>query len=121
MPIYEYSHPETGKVIEVIQGMTDKHTFVDDQGVEWKRVFNLPNAAIDTSVNPFSEQEFVDYTAKKGMTAGEMMDLSGELSKKRENSKDNGIDPVKQKTVTEYEKKTGKAHPNKSGNKPRTL
>ena len=48
------------------------------------------------------------------MTAGEMMDLSGELSKKREKAKDNGIDPVKQKSVTKYEKKTGKAHPNKN-------
>ena len=121
MPSYEYIHPETGETIEIIQKMTEEHVYIDEAGVEWKRVFSLPNASIDTNINPFSEQEFVKYTAKKGMTAGEMMDLSGELSKKRENSKDNGIDPVKQKAVTKYEKKTGKAHPNKSGNKPRTL
>ena len=51
MPIYEYSHPETGEVIEVIQGMTDKHTFIDDHGVEWERGCNVPNAAIDTAHN----------------------------------------------------------------------
>lgn len=121
MPSYEYIHPDTGKILEVIQGMKEDHVYIDEHGIEWKRVFSLPNASIDTDLNPFSEQEFVDYTAKKGMTAGEMMDLSGELSKKREKTKDNGIDPVKQKTVTKYEKKTGKPHPNKSGNNPRTL
>jgi hypothetical protein len=114
MPYYEYIHPETGETIEVIQKMTEDHVYIDKHGVEWKRVFHLPNASIDTDVNPFSEQEFVNYTAKKGMTAGEMMDLSGELSKKREQQSKKGIDPVKQKSVVKYEKKTGKPHPNKS-------
>jgi hypothetical protein len=119
MPIYEYSHPETDEVIEVIQGMTDKHVFIDDQGVEWKRIFNAPNTAIDTEIDPYSKEAFMKATSKKGMTAGDMMDLSGKLSKKREKQK--GLDPIKQKAVTQYEKKTGKVHPNKSGNKPRTL
>jgi hypothetical protein len=119
MPIYEYTNPETDEVIEVVQGMTDKHVFVDDQGVEWLRVFNVPNAAIDSDIDPFSKSDFLKATAKKGMTAGDMMDLSEKLSKKRESSR--GLDPVKDKTVTAYEKKTGKAHPNKSGNKPKKL
>ena len=119
MPIYEYSHPETKEVIEVIQGMTDRHVFVDDQGVEWHRVFNIPNATIDSDIDPFSKSDFLKATAKKGMTAGDMMDLSEKLSKKREKSR--GLDPVKDKTVTAYEKKTGKPHPNKSGNEARKL
>ena len=46
------------------------------------------------------------------MTAGDMMDLSKELHHKRE--KIHGHDPVKQKAVTSYEKKTGKPHPLKN-------
>lgn len=114
MPSYEYIHPDTGKTLEVVQGMKEDHVYIDEHGIEWKRVFNLPNAAIDTDVDPFSEQAFVKYTAKKGMTAGEMMDLSKGLSEKREKSSKGGIDPVKQKSVTKYEKKTGKPHPNKN-------
>ena len=112
MPIYEYQHPKTKKVIEVIQGMNDKHIFVDHQGTEWCRVWNTPNAAIDSNVDPFSKNDFMKATAKKGMTAGDMMDLSKQLRKKREKSR--GLDPIKNKTVTTYEKKTGKPHPHKS-------
>jgi len=119
MPVYEYQNPETKEIIEVIQGMKDKHVFIDDQGVEWHRVFSVPNAAIDSDINPYSEADFLKATAKSGMTAGDMMDLSESLSKKRETSR--GLDPVKQKTVTNYEKNTGKAHPNKSGSKPKSL
>ncbi|MAF43691.1 MAG: hypothetical protein CMI54_05945 [Parcubacteria group bacterium] len=113
MPIYEFQHPTTGEVIEVVQGMKEKHVHIDENDVEWVRIWSNPNASIDSfNVDPFSEKAFLKVTAKKGMTAGEMMDLSGELSKKRESSR--GLDPVKNKTVTDYEKKTGKAHPNKS-------
>ena len=116
MPIYEYQHPCTLEIIEVIQSMKDEHTYVDEAGVEWKRVFNVPNAAIDAEgsdkINPFSEADFIRATEKNGMTAGDMMDLSKKLSEKREKS--GGLDPIKDKTVTSYEKKTGKPHPNKS-------
>ena len=112
MPIYEFQHPETGKTVEVIQGMKEKHIFVDDQGTKWHRIWNKPNTVIDSDIDPFSKSDFMKATAKKGMTAGDMMDLSGQLSEKREKSK--GLDPIKNKTVTAYEKKTGKAHPNKN-------
>ena len=79
--------------------------------MEWNRVFHAPNAAIDSECDPFSKDDFMKHTAKKGMTAGEMMDLSKNLSEKREKAR--GLDPVKQKAVTKYEKKTNKAHPNK--------
>lgn len=114
MPIYQYTHPETGEIIEVIQKMKDEHVYFDNEGVEWSRVFNVPNAAIDTAhyVNPESKSDFMKATEKFGMTAGDMMDLSKELHNKRE--KIHGKDPVKDKTVTDYEKKTGKPHPLKS-------
>tara|TARA_Y100000588_G_C13746790_1_gene708002 strand:- start:251 stop:598 length:348 start_codon:yes stop_codon:yes gene_type:complete len=114
MPIYEYIHPDTGETIEVVQKMNDTHVYIDEKGIEWKRLFSVPNAAIDTAhyINPDSKKDFLKATEKFGMTAGEMMDLSKELHSKREDK--HGLDPVKQKTVTDYEKKTGKPHPNKS-------
>lgn len=112
MPLYTFQHPDTEETVEVVQGMKEDHFYVDEHGVEWERVFHAPNAAIDSSCDPFSKDDFMRHTAKKGMTAGDMMDLSKNLSKKRENAR--GLDPVKQKAVTNYEKKTNKAHPNKS-------
>lgn len=113
MPTYQYIHPCTEETIEVVQTMKEDHVYIDGDGIEWKRVFNAPNTAIDSSdIDPFSKKDFMKATAKKGMTAGDMMDLSKRLSQKREKSR--GLDPVKQKAVTNYEKKTGKPHPNKS-------
>ncbi len=112
MPIYEYTHPDTGEEIELVQTMKEDHVYIDEHGIEWARVWNNPNATIDTDLDPFSEKDFVKHTAKKGMTAGQMMDLSKQLSKKREKAR--GLDPVKNKAVMEYETKTRKPHPNKS-------
>jgi hypothetical protein len=119
MPLYEFTNPKTGEVVEVVQSMQEDHVFFDEHGNEWKRVWHSPNASIDTEIDAFSEKDWMRRTAKKGMTAGDMFDLSSELCNKREKSA--GLDPIKQKAVTNYEKKTGKAHPNKSGNKKRTL
>ena len=112
MPFYEYRHPTTGKTIEVMQSMKQDHTFVDSKGVEWQRVFHAPNASIDTEMDPFSQSDWDKRTKKDGMTYGEMMDLSKEMSVKREKSA--GLDPIKQKAVKKYEKKCRKPHPNKS-------
>ena len=111
MPIYEYQHPETGETVDVVQKMDEKHTYFDDDGVEWSRVWDAPNASVDTSLNPNSKADWMRATAKKGMTYGDMQDLSSQLSKKRE--KQHGLDPIKNKAVTTYEKKTRKPHPNK--------
>jgi len=113
MPSYEYINPNTRETVEIFQKMKEDHVYIDSDGLEWKRVFSTPNTSIDSSdMNPFSKDDFMRATAKPGMTAGDMMDLSKKLSEKRESSA--GLDPVKQKTVTKYEKKTGKPHPHKS-------
>lgn len=109
MPIYVYKHPETGKIVEVIQGMNDKHEY-EENGVGFKRVFLLPHAATDTHTDPFSKKDFMRRTHKK-MTIGDMMDESAALSEKR--AKKAGIDPVKAKTIADYEKLTKKRHPSK--------
>ena len=114
MPIYEYINAETGETTEVIQGMKDKHIFIDDQGVEWERVWYAPCASIDsTNINPESKKDFMRATEKQGMNVGEMMDLAKELHFKREKTH-GGKDPVKEKVVSDYEKKTNKPHPQKN-------
>ena len=116
MPIYLYSNPETEEIREVFQGMNDIHVF-EEGGVKWKRVFTVPTASIDTKIDPFSQKQFIEKTGNKKGTIGNMMDLSAELSQKREQS--NGKeDPVKRKHFSDYEKKVGKKH---VADKPKTF
>jgi ElaB/YqjD/DUF883 family membrane-anchored ribosome-binding protein len=44
MPLYDFQHPETGEYIELSFGMNDEKKYVDESGVEWIRVFEIPNA-----------------------------------------------------------------------------
>ena len=41
MPIYQFIHPETEEVIEVLQSMKQDHVYIDEHGVEWNRVWNV--------------------------------------------------------------------------------
>jgi hypothetical protein len=108
MPLYLYSNPETGETKEIVQSMKEDHVYFED-GIQWKRVFTVPTASIDTKIDPFSQRQFVEKTGNKKGTVGNMMDLSAELSQKREQS--NGKeDPVKRKHFSDYEKKVGKKH-----------
>ena len=108
MPIYVYQHPQTEEVIELLQGMNDPHEYTDAEGIEWKRVFFAPNANFDTEVDPFSQSDFMKATANKKGTIGEMMDYSKELSQQR--AEKTGKDPVKEKFLKGYEKRTGEKH-----------
>ena len=112
MPIYVYKHPEHEEYREVFQGMNDEHIYSED-GVEWDRVFLSPNASIDSSVDPFSKQQFIDSTYNKKGSLGDVMDYSAELSAKRA-EKSGGKDPVKEKFYDDYAKKrNGAEHPNR--------
>ena len=56
----------------------------------------------------------------KNITQGDLWDLSGELSRKR--AKSRGKDPIKEKSVSAYERKTGgKAHPHAKDNNPKSI
>jgi len=112
MPIYVYKHPEHGEYREVFQGMNDEHVY-SEEGVEWDRVFLSPNASIDNSIDPFSNQQYIDATSNKKGTVGDMMDLSSELSAKRAEIA-GGKDPLKEKFYDNYAKERGGAeHPNR--------
>lgn len=109
MPIYSFRNPNTGEIKDVIFSMNDKKEFVED-GVIWEREFTVPNAAIDTEVDPNSPKDFVRATNKKG-TIGDLFDRSKELSEKRK-EKNSGIDPVQEKYYSDYSKtRKGKKHP----------
>ena len=110
MPIYVYKHPEKEEYIEVLQGMNDEHVYEQD-GLAWERVFLAPNASIDSDVDPFNGRQFVDATAAKKGTMGDMLDYSKELSQKRA-SVNGGVDPVKEKYYKKYsDERNGAKHP----------
>ena len=100
--IYVFEHPETGEIKEVFQRITEDHFFIDESGVEWRRVYTPTNFSVDGRVNAFSSKEFVEKTAKEGMSVGDMWELSRELSSKREKSA--GKDPVKEEYKKNYSK-----------------
>ena len=93
MPIYTYKHPTEERYKEVIQRMNDDHTYSED-GVEWQRVWDIPNAAISSNADPFNSNAFLDKTANMKGTFGDMMDYSSELSEKRAEKSGEGDEEV---------------------------
>lgn len=110
MPLYVFQHPETEEVKEILQKMSEEHAY-SEEGVAWNRLFTVPNAAIDSQYDCDSADSFIKNTNKK-MTIGDMWDESAAQSQKRVDK--HGYDPVKQKTIKKYEKRTGKIHPDKA-------
>ena len=109
--IYLYEHPLTKEIKEVYQRIQDSHIYVDEGGVSWNRVFTVPCANIDTEIDAFSQQQFVEKTGRKKGTIGDLMDKSKELSEKRRKSR--GQDPVSKKFFEQYAKeRNGKKHKN---------
>ena len=120
MPIYTFENPKTGEVIEVIQKMSDPHAYIDEVGVEWRRVWHSPNASIDAEMDG-SKESFLKHISNKKGTYGDVMDASREASEAR--VKKYGRDPVKEKYFKEYSKKrNGMKHKqDPSGNNDVTL
>ena len=110
MPLYIYEHPTTGETKEVIQSVHDKHEYLED-GISWNRVFTKPNASVSSLIqDPFSSKEFVEKTANKKGTVGDLMNYSREFSEARENKA--GVDPTKQQYYKDWQnKRKGKLHP----------
>ena len=102
MPIYQYAHPEHPVVIDIVQSMKEPHVFIDEEGVEWRRVWSAPNASVDSHTDPFNSEQFVESTKDTKGTYGDMIDRAKEASEKR--TQKLGYDPVKQKYFKEYSK-----------------
>lgn len=100
MPLYIYKKPDSEEWVEVVQGMNDEHVYFDEDGLEWKRVFTVPNAGMDTQLDPFNKKKFVEKT--KGIkTFGEAWDISKEMSQERE-AKTGQPDKVKEKAEKRF-------------------
>ena len=108
MPTYIFKHPSEDVHIEIIQRMKDEHVFIDDDGLEWQRVWSVPSANVFLNADVDSSKQFVDKT--KGRTAGQMWDYSKELSEKRKDKR--GYDQVEKSYEAKKEKE--KAHKKKN-------
>lgn len=109
MSIYIYQNEETGEVKEIVQRMDEPHTY-SEEGVEWKRVFTVPNAQISAAVDPFNPQQFVEKTGNSKGSLGDVFDRAKELSDQRKAKI--GYDPVQNKYFDSWsEKRAGKRHP----------
>ena len=90
--------------------MVEEKKYVDAKGVEWIRIFTVPQAATDTNINPLDAKDFAEKTGKKKGTYGDLLDQSKEASEKRKQKI--GIDPIKKEYWDNYAKiRNGKRHP----------
>ena len=111
MPEYLYQHPASNEYKYVFQGINEVHTYVDEDKVQWKRIFTPPQLSTIGQIDPFNHNDFVNKTAVKKGTYGQLLDESQELSKKREEKL--GYDPVKNSFFDNYSKsRRGLRHPN---------
>ena len=89
--------------------MNDEHSFTDEKGVKWNRIFTKPQAAIDTQFSATDSRDFIQKTRGKNYSLGQLWDKSAELSEKRGGM--SGQDEVREKAESAYKEKTGKKHP----------
>lgn len=118
VPQYIYRNPNTNELIEIIQSIHEEHRFIDKEGLEWIREFTVPQANISSTsnLNPFDSKGFSELTKNKKGNYGNLLDLSKELSEKRE--KMAGKDDIKEKMYKDYSKlRPGHEHPLKKKEK----
>jgi len=114
MPEYLFEDPDTGEVISVTQGIDEEHTY-SEEGRVFNRVFTVPNASIDSDVDPFSAEQFSEKTKNMKGTMGDIWDYSKELGEKRRQAT-GGEDPVRKKAEKKYsDKRRGMKYQEKSG------
>lgn len=100
MPQYSFQNPKTGEIVEIIQKCDEKHEFCRD-GIQWERLWTVPNAGIDTNIDPFDKRKFVDKTYQGKTKLGDMWAMSGEMSEKRKQKLGTKTDPIKEKWTKE--------------------
>jgi hypothetical protein len=108
MPEYIYKHPNKKDYVELVQSINEEHTFYDEDGLQWDRVYTALNFNTHSKIDAFDKRAFTEKTGKMKGTYGNMLDYSKELSMEREDRL--GYDPVKKSYFDAYEKKVGKKH-----------
>lgn len=103
--IYEFENIKTGEIRLVNFNINDKKVYKGENGNEegdWRRVFSAPNIGVDSSVKPFSKEDFLKKT-KNVKTYGEAWKISEEYSQRRAD-KLGTEDPIKQKAEKDFYK-----------------
>ena len=111
MPSYDFYNDETGRIVTVYVPLDapdeQRHLFKEeDTGLIYTRVYEAPNAAIDSIATDTSESEFRRITSKPNMTIGEVTKISQEMSAARA-EKNGGVDPVKERYHKSFERRNG--------------
>ena len=110
MPLYVFQNPNTGENVEVFFHMDEEKEYIDEEGLKWSRVLLSPQLNTEASIDPWSNDDFVNKTSNTQGSIGDLMDRSQELSFKR-SEEHGGVDPVKEKYYKKYsEKRNGAKH-----------
>lgn len=107
MPLYIFQNPITKEVIEVLQSMNEEHKYLNNDGLEYTRLYTIPNCSIDSRIDPYSSKDFAEKTRNKKGTIGDLLNESKELSEKRGGQSN---DPVLKTFLSSYEKEKGVKH-----------
>jgi hypothetical protein len=114
MPNYAFVSVKDSSVsTELFYHMADAPSVgsvVTVEGVQWRRVFTMPQASFDTKCDPYSAKDFVKATNKGKGTVGDLWDRSKEMSLKRADK--DGSDPVRDRYFKDYQRRhKGTKHP----------
>ena len=60
MPLYIFQNPKTEEVIEVLQSMNEEHKYLNNDGLEYTRLYTIPNCSIDSRIDPYSSKDFAE-------------------------------------------------------------
>lgn len=107
MPEYIFYNKKTDEYRSVIQKMNEEHIFVDEKGFQWERVWSIPQAAVNTQINPFSSKDFAAKTESKKDSLGSLWERSKEASEKRKDKLGVKVDPQRQKWYDNWSKQRG--------------
>jgi len=114
MPLYLFKHPKADSFVEIFFGMEDTKEYIDSDGVKWIRQYTSPQLKTEASIDPWSNNDFINKTQDSHGSIGDLMDRSKELSERRA-QENGGIDPVKEKYYKDYSKsRNGALHPDKA-------
>lgn len=124
MPSYEMENLATGKIELFFIPITEYPSLGEVReidGEKWRRVITeAPMGIVKSSDNP-TLNNFINESASKRGTVGDLMEKSQEMSEKRAKDSVNGRDPVKDKWFDRWSKKRdGKQHPSDTRPKKRT-
>jgi len=114
MPLYTFSHPDTGELVDIFFSMNDTKEYIDSDGVKWVREYHSPELNATGKTDAWNSKQFVEKTGRGIGKMGDMMDMSSDLSKERA-SQNGGVDPLKEKYYKKYSKeRLGAIHPDKN-------